>query len=356
VKTRASLFDESGFRIEEIDVREPGADEVVVRMRAVGICGSDLHVVKGEWPRPTPIVLGHEGAGEIVGGPRGGERVVLSWAPSCGACGQCRRGRPAACGPLHAALARGTLLDGSTGLSFGDATVYRNVAVGAFAEHVVVPSSSALALPDAVTLEQAALLGCAALTGVGAVLNQARVTAGSSVLVVGAGAVGQFAVQGARLAGAEVIVAVDPVEARQEQVRALGATHVGSPDDLKELVRSIDPEGLDYAFDAVGFASTSALALRWTRGGGTCVIVGMAPAGQKLELDPYEFTAREKTVTGSVYGSADPALALPALLEHVAAGRIELASLLGPSYPLEETAAAVDASLAGSAGRVLVTP
>jgi S-(hydroxymethyl)glutathione dehydrogenase/alcohol dehydrogenase len=356
VKTRASLLDDEGFRVEEIDVEEPREDEVVVRMRAVGICGSDLHVVKGEWPRPRPIVLGHEGAGEIVGGPRAGERVVLSWAPSCGDCGQCRRGRPAACVPLHSALARGTLLDGSTRLSLDGDTVYRNVAVGALAEHVVVASSSALPLPDAVPLEQAALLGCAALTGIGAVVNQARVAAGSSVLVVGAGAVGQFVVQGARLAGADTIVVVDPVEARQEQARSLGATHVGSPDDVKEIVRSVDAEGLDYAFDAVGFPATSALALRWTRGGGTCVLVGMAPAGQKLELDPYEFTAREKTVTGSVYGSADPALALPELLDHVAAGRVELASLLGPSYPLERTGEAVEAALAGSAGRVLVTP
>lgn len=355
MKTRAALFDD-GFRVEEIDVAEPRDDEVVVRMRAVGICGSDLHVVKGEWPRPMPIVLGHEGAGEIVGGPRAGERVVLSWAPSCGECGQCRRGRPAACAPLQSALARGTLLDGSTGLSLDGETVYRNVAVGAFAEHVVVAASSALPLPDAVPLEEAALLGCAALTGIGAVLNQARVTAGSSVLVVGAGAVGQFVVQGARLAGADAIVAVDPVEARREQALSLGATHAGAPEDVKELVRSLDPEGLDYAFDAVGFPATSSLALRWTRGGGTCVLVGMAPAGDKLELDPYEFTSREKTLTGSVYGSADPAVALPDLLEYVRSGRVELTSLLGSSYSLDRTAEAVDEALAGSPGRVLVTP
>jgi len=356
VKTRAALFDAGGFRIDEIDVEEPRDDEVVVRMRAVGICGSDLHVVKGEWPRPTPIVLGHEGAGEIVGGPRAGERVVLSWAPSCGECGMCRRGRPAACKPLHAALARGTLTDGSTRLSLDGQIVYRNVAVGAFAEHVVMPSSAALPLPDGVPLEQAALLGCAALTGVGAVVNQARVEPGSSVLVVGAGAVGQFAVQGARIAGAGTVVAVDPVEARQQQARSLGATHACAPDDLKELVRSLDPEGFDYALDAVGFPATSSLALRWTRGGGTCVIVGMAPAGQKLELDPYEFTAREKTLTGSVYGSADPAVALPGLLGHVREGRLELASLLGRTYELDRVGDAVEEALSGSPGRVLVAP
>jgi len=341
-------------------VEEPRADEVVGRMSAVGICGSDLHVVRGEWPRPTPIVLGHEGAGVVEEvGPdvrevRVGDRVVLSWAPSCGECPQCRRRRPAACEPLHAALARGTLLDGTTRLSLDGATVYRNVAVGAFAERVVVAASSALPLGDEVSLEEAALLGCAALTGVGAVLNAARVESGTPVLVIGAGAVGQFVVQGARIAGASPIVVSDPSEARREQALQLGATHAAAPDELKAVMKAVG--GVEYAFDAVGMPETSRLAMRWTRGGGTCVLVGMAPASALLELDPWDFTSREKTLTGTVYGSEDPAVALPLLLDLVREGQLELASMLGPSFPLEEAGEAVAAALGGESGRVLVRP
>ena len=175
-------------------------------------------------------------------------------------------------------------------------------------------------------LEQAALLGCAALTGVGAALFAARVQPGTSALVVGAGGVGQFVVQGARIAGAETIVAVDPFAGRREQALALGATHAVEPDDLKALVRSLAPEGLDYGFDAVGDPSTTATALRFTRSGGTAVVVGLARTGARLDLDPAEFVRREKFLTGTMYGSEDPAVALPTLLEHADAGRLRLES------------------------------
>jgi S-(hydroxymethyl)glutathione dehydrogenase/alcohol dehydrogenase len=314
--------------VEELDVEEPLPGEVVVRMSAVGVCGTDLHSYKGEWDRPTPIVLGHEGAGlvEAVGseveGLSEGDRVVLSWAPACGECGPCRRGRPAACGPLSSAIARGTLLGGRTGLTLKGETVFRGTATGALAERVVVDAAAAMPFGDSVPMEQAALLGCAALTGVGAVLNAASPEPGFSALVIGAGGVGQFVVQGATIAGAA----------------------------------EIDPEGVDYAFDAVGAAATTKLALRWTRGGGTAVVVGLPAGGEKLELDPFEFSNREKTLTGTIYGSEDPAVALPQLLDLVGTGRLELASLVGPSFPLDRADDAFRASLAGEPGRVLVTP
>ena len=362
MKTRAAVMHEPGsFVVEELDVEEPRPGEVVVRMSAVGVCGTDLHSYKGEWDRPTPIVLGHEGAGlvEAVGagaGLREGDRVVLSWAPACGECGACRRGRPAACAPLSSAIGKGTLLGGHTGLSLGGETVYRGTATGALAERVVVAEGAAMPLPDAVPLEQAALLGCAALTGVGAVLNAARPEPGFTALVIGAGGVGQFVVQGARIAGATEILVVDPVEARREQAVALGATRACAPEDVREAVTALDPEGVDYAFDAVGAAATTKLALRWTRGGGTAVVVGMPAGGEKLELDPFEFSNREKTLTGTIYGSEDPAVALPQLLDLVSEGRLELASLVGPSFPLDRADDAFRASLAGEPGRVLVTP
>jgi S-(hydroxymethyl)glutathione dehydrogenase/alcohol dehydrogenase len=350
------------LELEEIELEEPLPGEVVVRMNAVGVCGTDLHSYKGEWDRPTPIVLGHEGAGvvEAVGseatGVRVGERVVLSWAPACGECGPCRRGRPAACGPLSSAIGRGTLLDGRTGMSLGGKPVYRGTATGALAERVVVAAGAAMPLGPDVPIEQAALLGCAALTGVGAVLNAARPEPGFTALVIGAGGVGQFVVQGARIAGATEILVVDPVEGRRGQALALGATRACAPDDVREAVAELDREGVDYAFDAVGAPATTKLALRWTRGGGTAVVVGLPAGGEKLELDPFEFSNREKTLTGTIYGSEDPAVALPRLLELVRSGELELAGLVGPSFPLDRADEAFQASLAGEPGRVLVTP
>lgn len=363
MRTRAALFHEVGkpFEVAEIDLEDPRADEVVVRMTAVGICGTDLHQVKGDFQRPTPMVLGHEGAGvvEDVGAAvtrvRPGDEVVLSWAPSCGECAGCRRGRPATCRVLNTAIANGTLPDGRTGMSYRGETVYRGTATGCLAERVVV--SEQVALPVAgVPLEQAALLGCAALTGVGAVLYAAGLGAGATVLVLGAGGVGQFVVQGARIAGASTIVVCDPVEGRRAQTLRLGASHAVAPDDLKETLRSVLPDGADAGFDAVGDPATTATTLRFTRDGGTAVIVGLPAAGRRLDLDPFELIRREKRLTGTLYGSEDPAVSLPRMVELVREGRLELASLVGDRYSLDDVNAAVEASLAGAAGRVIVEP
>src|SRR4029453_6594148 len=220
-------------------------------------------------------------------------------------------------------------------MSLGGKTVYRGTATGALAERVVVAAGAAMPFGDDVPLEEAALLGCAALTGVGAVLNAARPEPGFTALVIGAGGVGQFVVQGARIAGASEILVVDPVEARREQALGLGATRACAPDDLREAIRELDREGVDYAFDAVGAPATTKLPLPWTRGGGRGVVVGLPGGGDKLELDPFEFSNREKTLTGTIYGSEDPAVALPRLRELVTLGELELASLVGPSFPLE---------------------
>ncbi|MBM3679431.1 MAG: zinc-binding dehydrogenase, partial [Actinobacteria bacterium] len=207
-----------------------------------------------------------------------------------------------------------------------------------------------------VPLDEAALLGCAALTGVGAVLFAARMAAGASALVVGAGGVGLFAVQGALIAGAEVVVAADPVAERRQQALALGATHAGHPDEIETLVREVAPDGVDYAFDAVGSAATAVIALALTRSHGTVVLVGIPPVGTRLDLDPALFLRREKWLTGTMYGSEDPAVALPILLDHVAAGRLVLRPLLGRSFALDDVNAAVAHSLAGAPGRAIVRP
>jgi S-(hydroxymethyl)glutathione dehydrogenase/alcohol dehydrogenase len=364
VKSRAAVFHgpDRPLEVREIELDEPRPTDVLVRMTAVGICGTELHSIRGEWTRPTPSVLGHEGAGivEAVGdgvtSVEPGDEVVLSWAPSCGECADCRRGRPAACINLHRAIGNGTLVDGTTGMTIDGEALYRGTATGCLQQRVVVTERVALRVGDGVPLEEAALLGCAALTGVGAVLFAAHAQPGESVVIVGAGGVGQFCVQGARIAGAETIVVVDPLEARLELARELGATHTADPDGLKALMKQVLPDGADRAFDVVGNPETAALALRFTRSGGTCVIVGIPATGERLDLDFAEFNRREKFLTGTMYGSEDPAVALPILLDHARAGRLKLRELLGPTYPLEQVNDAFDAALAGSRGRVLVLP
>ena len=295
MKTQAALFVGQGSPLEvtEIDLEEPGPTDVLVRMYAVGLCGSDLHVIRGEWARPAPMVLGHEGSGvvEAVGSEvsdiHPGDHVVLSWAPACGVCGPCTRGRPAACLKLRKAIGDGTLPDGTTRLSLNGQTVYRMTTVGALSELIVMPAAAVLPLPAEVPLRAAALLGCAALTGVGSVRNAARVEPGSSVLVIGAGGVGQFIVQGCRIAGAGTVVVVDPVEERRALAAEFGATHVVAPDGLDELLATLAPEGVDYAFEAVGVTALEAQALERTRAGGTAVLVGMPAFGSKLSVDPF---------------------------------------------------------------------
>jgi S-(hydroxymethyl)glutathione dehydrogenase/alcohol dehydrogenase len=361
MKTRAALFHVAGqaMDIAAIDIADPEGDGVLIEMAAAGVCGSDLHVVKGEWPRPTPMVLGHEGAGHVAAVGEHvttlavGDPVIVSWAPSCQACGSCLRGRPAACSKLRAAIGAGTLVDGTTGLSKNGTTVYRMTTVGAFADHVLVPERAAIKIPDGVSLQQAALLGCAALTGVGAVENAARVQPDTSAVVIGAGAVGQFVVQGLRIAGAAEIVAVDPSAPRRDQTLRLGATGAVGPADLTGLVESRS-EGFDYAFDAVGGAATARTTLEAMRNGGVGVLVGMGPPGQTLDLDPLALVTQEKTLTGSIYGSCEPKVMTQRLLEYIADGRLQLESMVGERFQLDEINTAVDTALRGDGGRTLV--
>jgi Zn-dependent alcohol dehydrogenase len=362
--TTAALFRAPGTPIDvcAVAIEPPGPDDVLIRMQAVGICGSDLHVYVGEWTRPTPMILGHEGAGvvEAVGDSIEhlvpGDPVLVSWAPSCGVCATCASGQRTACPKLRGAISAGTLLDGTTRLSVAGETVYRMTTVGALAEHVVVPGQCALPLPKGLAPEVAALLGCAALTGVGAVRNAGHVSPGSTVVVIGAGGVGQFVVQAARIAGAKEILVVDPHESRRDAALALGATRALSPDEYSASISELLGDGADYAFEVVGSARTISTALTSIRSGGKVVLVGMPPTGTRVEVDPFEFIARQKTLTGSMYGSEEPVQALPDLLNSARSGDLELASLVGPAFPLSEVNEAFKASLAGSAGRVIVTP
>jgi len=232
-------------------------------------------------------------------------------------------------------------------------TVHRGTATGALSERIVVSERVALPVGEGVPLEQAALLGCAALTGVGAVLHAADVDAATEVAVIGAGGVGQFAIQGARIRGAQRILAVDPSPSRRELALRLGATEAIGPDELAAVAARAP---VDVAFDAVGAPATTAAALAAVRPGGRAVVVGLAPGGARLDLDPFELVAREKTLTGSIYGSADPVRSLGGLLALVADGRLELEPLLGTRYPLDGIDDAVAEASTAVGGRVVLLP
>ena len=359
---RAALLQAAGqplLVVDDVEIDDPRQGQVRVRVSHCGVCHSDLSIADGAFPAPTPIVLGHEAAGVVdavgpgVTGVAPGDRVVLTPVPPCGVCYGCVRGEPGTCVSILG-MATSAHPDGRTGLSRKGETVYRGVNLAAFSEYVVLPANGAVKVAADAPLDILCVIGCAVQTGVGAVINTARVEEGATVLVLGLGGIGLSVVQGARIAGAETIVAVDPLEARLEQAGRLGATHVATPDGLKDVLRGVAPEGCDYAFDAVGNADTTALAMRWTRSAGTCVIVGLPPTGVRLDLDPAEFNRREKFLTGTMYGSEDPAVALPALLDHVRAGRLQLRELLGPVFPLERVNDAFAEALSGSPGRVLV--
>jgi Zn-dependent alcohol dehydrogenase len=361
--TRAALFFGSNrpLEVREVELEPPGPDDILVRMEAVGVCGSDLHVIRGEWARPTPMILGHEGAGVIeevgadVDGIAPGDRVIVHWAPSCGKCAACRRGRPATCAQLRAAIGAGTLLDGTTRMTYRGEPVYRMTSIGAFAERIVVAANTVIPLPDRFRMEEAALIGCAALTGVGAVRNVAKVKPGDRALVVGAGGVGQFAIQALRIAGAEVIAVSDPSEPRRSQARELGATHTATPDELPALVEQLG-DGFDVAIEAVGAAATVRAAMDSTRIGGLTALVGMAPTGTEVGFDAFTFTAQEKVLVGSMYGSADPAVTAAGALSDAAAGSLDLAGLLGPSYDLDHVNDGIEVALAGNSGRTTILP
>ncbi|MDX6377337.1 MAG: S-(hydroxymethyl)glutathione dehydrogenase / alcohol dehydrogenase [Gaiellaceae bacterium] len=349
------------LQLERLRLVDPGEREVRVRMAAAGVCHSDYHVVKGEWARRSPSVLGHEGAGIVEEiGPgvttlEVGDHVVLSWKPHCGTCVQCLRGRYVLC---ELANATNNLLgDGRPRLWRGDEPVSAMGGLGTFAEQSVVPETGAIRIDRSLPLDVAALVGCAVTTGVGSVLNTARVEPGSTVLVVGCGGVGLSAILGAVLVSASQIIAVDVVESKLELARQLGATHtfdatgVRIPDEVRKLTGG---RGVRYAFEAIGRADTIEAAYESLDDGGTMTIVGQVPDGVRISIDPYEMSDREKTLTGSNYGSARPALDFPRLLDWYAAGQLNLDPLVARRISLGDVNEAFAELATGRATRSVI--
>ncbi|WP_088305615.1 zinc-binding dehydrogenase [Mycolicibacterium peregrinum] len=366
-RIQAAVLDGNGtISIEHVDLAAPGPGEVRVRIAAAGVCHSDLHVTTGAWDVPAPVVLGHEGSGVVtavgadVDDLEPGDHVVLSWVPGCGECRACQACRPAQCSLVASVVATGgTLYDGTTRLSNERGQIHHYLGVSSYAEQVVVPRSGAIKVRKDAPLEDIAIVGCAIATGVGAVRNTADVQPDSTVAVIGCGGVGLACIQGARLAGASRIVAVDVVAEKLDLARKLGATDTvdaSTVEDVVAALREVLPDGYDYIFDAIGKIATTEQAIAALGLGGAAVIVGLPPAGERASFDPLALAEADQRILGSNYGSAVPERDIPQLVDEVMAGNLDLASMISGRRPLAEAAAALDDLASGHALRQLLIP
>ncbi|MGA5508393.1 Zn-dependent alcohol dehydrogenase [Streptomyces umbrinus] len=357
---RAAVLPAVGAPLEitEIELPEvPGPGQVRVRLAAAGVCHSDLSLSDGTMRVPVPAVLGHEGAGTVVSVGPGvthvapGDGVVLNWAPSCGSCHACSLGEVWLC--ANALVGAGEVY---ARRSSDGAELYPGLNVAAFAEETVVAGSCVLPAPDGIPLTDAALLGCAVLTGYGAVHYSARVRTGETVAVFGVGGVGLAAIQAARIAGASTIVAVDVSPEKESLARAAGATEyvVASDTTAREVRGLTGKQGVDVAVECVGRAVTIRAAWESTRRGGRTTVVGIGGKDQQVTFNALELFHWGRTLSGCVYGNSDPARDLPLLADHVRAGRLDLGSLVTERIALDGIPSAFENMLAGKGGRAVV--
>ncbi|MDI3422089.1 Zn-dependent alcohol dehydrogenase [Streptomyces luteolus] len=353
---RGVLFDgEAPLVVDDLEIRAPGPGEVLVRVAAAGLCHSDLSVVDGTIPFPVPVVLGHEGAGVVEAVGAGvahvapGDHVALSTLASCGACADCDRGRPTMC---RRAIGRP-----ERPFTRGGEPVYQFAANSAFAERTLVKAVQAVRIPKEVPLTSAALMGCGVVTGVGAVLNRARVERGDSVLVTGAGGIGLNVLQGARLAGATTIVAVDANPEKAGAARQFGATHfvdASATANVPAAVREILPTGVDHAFECVGRAELIRQSVDLLDRHGQAVLLGMtAPKVEASFLPAAMFL--DKSILGCRYGSSRPQHDMALYADLYLKGRLLLDELVSATYPVEEFDRAVADLEGGKVARGVVT-
>lgn len=350
---RAAVLEQVGQPLvirDDVEIDAPGPGQLRVDVAHCGLCHSDLSVVDGDFPAPLPVVLGHESAGVVesvgagVTGFAPGDPVVLTPVPPCGTCYWCVRAEPSLCVNM-AGLATNTFPDGSTHLSRGGRVVYRGMNLAAFAEQVLVPATGAVKVAPDVPLDVVCVIGCAVQTGVGAVLNTAKVVEGATVLVQGLGGIGLSVVQGARLAGATRILASDPVADRREMAKRLGATDLIDPtaEDVVALTHERTGVGADYAFEAAGRAALVESCLAAVRNGGTVVAVGAPPVDQSITIAPAAaFTISEKKLLGCTLGSANSLREIPRLVALWQQGRLDLEALLTHRRPIAEINEALD--------------
>ncbi len=361
---KAAVLHEIGrpLRIELCELDPPGPGELLVRIHAASLCHSDLSVVNGNRPRPMPMVLGHEAAGEVVETGPGvadlvaGDKVVCVFVPNCGHCARCHEGRPALCEPGAAANLAGTLLSGARRLRLAGAPVNHHLGVSGFAEYAVIARSSLVKVPADLKFETAALFGCAIITGVGAVLNTANVPVGSTVAIVGAGGVGLSCILGAVLAGARRIVVVDLNKSKLKFAQELGATDAfdASAPDVVAKLKEATGGGVDFAFETAGVTPALALAYQITRRGGTTVTAGLPNPAHQFSIPQISLTAEERTLKGSFMGSCVPQRDIPNYIEMFRRGRLPVERLVTHRIKLDEINEGFDLLASGDAGRILM--
>lgn len=360
MKINAAILWEQGapLSVEEAELEAPRAGEVLVEVKAAGVCHSDLHPARGDWPARTPLVLGHEGAGVVrvvgegVARVRAGDHVVFCWAPACGICPTCLEGRPVLCDRLERTTYRNRLPAGGTRLRARGQDVGHFNGTACFAEFAVVAEEGAIPVSEDVPFEVLATLGCAVVTGMGAVMNAACVEAGASVVCIGAGGVGLNVIQGTVLAGCKEIIAVDMQAGALNLARDFGATHVldATAGDVSPSVRELtDGRGANYVFDTVGAPATLSQAFNCVRKGGTIVLTGLARADTLASIPMFPFVMQEKRLIGSLYGSGQPLKDVPQLVRLYQAGKLKLRELVARTYSLNDVNDAL-AALANGAG------
>ncbi|WNI32204.1 Zn-dependent alcohol dehydrogenase [Streptomyces sp. ITFR-6] len=355
---RAAVLHETGQdKLEVLDDVEAvgfGPGKVRLRIRATGLCHSDLSAMNGVLPQPAPFVPGHEGAGEVldvgdgVTGLSAGDRVLVCWLPACGACASCKRGQ------THLCLA-GFMNAGTPNFKRPGVDVFGFAGTGTFTEEAVVGADCAVPIPDDVPFEIAALIGCGVTTGLGAAINTAQVEAGSSVAVIGCGGVGISAIQGARVQGAAQIVAVDPVASRREAALRFGATEAVSPDEFGDAKQRITAgEGFDYVFEVVGKSVTARTAYENTRRGGTLCVVGAGAMDDNFQVNMFELFFDEKRILPSMYGGGDVLRSYERAIALWRAGRIDLESMITHRVRLDGINDALDQMRTGESLRTCI--
>ncbi len=349
--------------VETIELDDPGPGEVLVKMGAAGLCHSDLSIIGGERPRPMPMVIGHEAAGVVeklgagVEDLKRGDHVILVFMPSCGRCGPCLEGRPALCDPGLAANIAGTLISGARRLKRNGTYINHHVGVSAFADHAVVSRNSLVKVDAALPLDIAALFGCAVLTGMGAVVNSAKVTVGATVGVVGLGGVGLSAVLGALAAGASRVVAVDVLDHKLALARQFGASDAfnASKPNFVEEIRDATGGELEYVIETAGAAAAMAAAYKITRRGGTTVTIGLPPSDAALAVPLVNMVAEERTVKGSYLGSSVPGRDLPRYISLYRQGRLPVDRLMTDRIKLDDINAGFERLRRGEVVRQIIT-
>ena len=364
MKIKAAVLYEPGlpFAVETLELEPPREGEVLIKVAAAGVCHSDWHLMTGATSHALPVVPGHEGAGVVVatgpGVPRvhNGDHVALNWAPSCGRCFYCLHDRPSLCATYVEPIWAGTMIDGTTRLSQNGRVVYHFSALACFADHAVVPEAACVPIDKAIPFPVAALIGCAVTTGVGAVLNTARVKPGSSVVVYGAGGVGLNIIMGARLAGASRIIAIDTHAAKGDIALSFGATDfmIAGPGTVGAIRNLTEGRGADYVFEAIGLPAVQEECLNAARPGGLVVLAGVAPMGSGTNLPGAIITRQEKTITGTYYGSANPARDFPLYGDFYLHGQLDLDRLISRTYDLNQINEAYADMLSGDIARGLI--